>query len=221
MRRPAICFHDIAAAAVDDAFAGDGQVTELIRRKPARVSTPASRGNVQPSCVPRSRRVVLPSRTMRPSALRPAALLAMSNFVFELADDLLEDVFGGHNPDRRPEFVDDHRDLAAAFLEFLQEFDGELGLGDDEDVAHDLAKGEAGVHGSAEAEGNGAKVHEAGDVLGVDNADDAVGVRRPSRSALANLVKPGRGNAAPRRCGQRRARWACRRGERRFCRGGS
>ena len=52
--------------------------------------------------------------------------------VFELADDLLEGVFGGDDADGGAELVDDDGDLAAALLELLQELDGELGLGDDE-----------------------------------------------------------------------------------------
>ena len=61
--------------------------------------------------------------------------------VFELADDLLEDVFGGDDADGGAELVDDDGDVAAAFLELLEELDGELGLGDDEELAHDLARG--------------------------------------------------------------------------------
>ena len=95
--------------------------------------------------------------------------------VFEFADDLLEDVFGGDDADGGAELVDDDGDVAAALLELLEELDGEFGLGDDGDLAHDLAEGEAGVAFAAEAEGDAAEVHEAGDVFGVDDADDVFG----------------------------------------------
>ena len=39
---------------------------------------------------------------------------------------------------------------------------------------HDLAEGEAGVAVAAEREGDGAEVHEARDVFGIDDADDVV-----------------------------------------------
>lgn len=44
--------------------------------------------------------------------------------VVHLADDLLEDVFGGDDADGGTEFVDDYGDVAAALLELLEEFDG-------------------------------------------------------------------------------------------------
>ena len=95
--------------------------------------------------------------------------------VLELADDLLERVLGGDDADGGAELVDDDGDLAAAFLELLQQLDGEFGLGDDGDLAHHLAQREAGVARAAEAERDGAEVHQARDVLGVDDADDLLG----------------------------------------------
>jgi hypothetical protein len=56
---------------------------------------------------------------------------------------LLEEVFGGNDADCRSELVDDDGDVAAALLKLLEEFDGELGLRDHGDLAHDLAEGEA------------------------------------------------------------------------------
>ena len=97
--------------------------------------------------------MVLPSSAMTPSALKAAVRAGDVELVFELADDLLEDVFGGDDADGGTELVDDDGDLAAALLELLQQLDGELGFGDDEDVAHDLAEGEAGVDGAAERRG--------------------------------------------------------------------
>ena len=120
--------------------------------------------------------MVLPSSDMTPVVLRRARP-ADVELVFELADDLLEDVFGGDQADGRAEFVDNDGDLAAALLKLLQEFDGELGLGNDGELAHDLAKGEAGLALAAQRESDGAEVHEAGDVLGVDDADDVLGAR--------------------------------------------
>ena len=44
--------------------------------------------------------------------------------VVKLADDLLEDVFGGDDADGGTELVDGDGDVAAALLEFLEELDG-------------------------------------------------------------------------------------------------
>ena len=136
----------------------------------------------------------MPSRVMTPAGLESGRLRRGVELVFELADDLLEGVFGGDEADGGAELVDDDGDLAAALLELLQELDGELGLGDDEDVAHDLAEGEAGGAGAAEGERDGAEVHEAGDVLGVDDADDVVGAAEGRWLGR----RRGRGSAAPR-----------------------
>ena len=96
--------------------------------------------------------MVLPSREMTPVALKAAVRAGDVELVVELADDLLERVFGGDDADGGAELVDDDGDLAAALLELLQELDGEFGLGDDGDLAHDLAQGEAGVGGCRRSE---------------------------------------------------------------------
>src|SRR5271170_1001446 len=101
--------------------------------------------------------------------------LADVELVFELADDLLEDIFSGDEADGGAELVDDDGDVAAALLKLLEELDGELGFGDDCDLAHDFAEGDAGLALAAHGESDGAEVHEAGDVFGVDDADDVLG----------------------------------------------
>src|SRR5271154_3269420 len=95
--------------------------------------------------------------------------------VFELADDLLEDVFGGDEANRAAELVDDDGDVATALLKLLKKLDGELGLGDDGDLAHDTANGETRLALAAHRERDATEVHEAGDVFGVDDADDGFG----------------------------------------------
>ena len=121
--------------------------------------------------------MVLPSSDMAP-VVREERRAADVELVFELADDLLEDVFGGDEADGGTELVDDDGDVAAALLKLLEELDGELGLGDDGELAHDLAEGEAGFAFAAHGERDGAEVHEAGDVFGVDDADDVLGTVR-------------------------------------------
>ena len=95
--------------------------------------------------------MVLPSRDMTAGGAEEIGFAIDIELVFELADDLLEDVFGGDDADGGAELVDDDGDLAAAFLKFLEEIDGQFGLGDDGDLVHDLAEGEAGVDGRRRA----------------------------------------------------------------------
>ena len=76
--------------------------------------------------------MVLPSSDMTPCCVEAGGAAGDVELVFELADDLLEDVFGGDDADGGAELVDDDGDLAAAVLELLEELDGEFGLGDDE-----------------------------------------------------------------------------------------
>ena len=75
-------------------------------------------------------------------------------------------------------------------------------------------EGEAGFAFAAERESDGAEVHEAGDVLGVDDADDVLGAGGGVVDGDAGvlLVDDAGGGLLER---------ACRRGGRRFCRGGS
>ncbi len=102
-------------------------------------------------------------------------------FVFYLADELLDGVFDGDEADGGAEFVDDDGEMAAALLEFVQEVEDRLGFGHDEDFAHDLLKAKFDEGRAAEAGfGRGAEVHEAGDVFGVDEADDELGARAGS-----------------------------------------
>src|SRR5580698_1265312 len=56
-----------------------GIFPKRVSRKPARVSTPPSRGSLQLICVSRSRRFTLPSSTMPPLADVSAAFAATSN----------------------------------------------------------------------------------------------------------------------------------------------
>ena len=96
-----------------------GMWPSCARRKPARVSTPASRGKTQWSWLPRSRRVVC--RRGHGSGGGEQRRAADVELVFELADDLLQDVFGGDETDGGAELVDDDGDVAAALLKLLEE----------------------------------------------------------------------------------------------------
>ena len=68
--------------------------------------------------------------------------------------------------------------MAAALLKLLEELDRKLGLGNDVELAHDIADGETGFAFAAHGERDGAEVHQAGDVLGVDDADKILGTVR-------------------------------------------
>ena len=57
---------------------------------------------------------------MTPAAVKRAVAAGDVELVFELADDLLEDVFGGDEADGGAELVDDDGDLAAALLELFR-----------------------------------------------------------------------------------------------------
>jgi hypothetical protein len=149
-----------------------GMWPSLASRKPARVSTPASRGNFQRSCVTRSRRLALPSSSRPPSLAGSGRLRRGVELVFQFADDLLEDVFRGDQAERGAELVDDDGDLAAALLELLQQLDGELGLGHQQTSRMTWRSVMPEVRRCRL--GDGAEVHEARDVLGVDDADDVV-----------------------------------------------
>ena len=176
MRRPDISSMT-QAAAVDDGLAGDGEGGQL-EEKESREGFDAGFAGEGPAElgaeVAESGAAVEGHDAFGVEAGSAGRDVEL---VFQFADDLLQGIFGRDDADGGAELVHDDRDLAAAGLKVLEQFDGELGFGHNEDVAHDLAEGEAGVDGSAEAEGDRAEVHEAGDVLGVDDADDAVGVR--------------------------------------------
>ena len=77
--------------------------------------------------MPRSRKggaAVERHRTGGAEERRPADV----ELIFELSDDLLEDILRGDEADGGAELVDDDSDVAAALLKLLQQFDGELGL---------------------------------------------------------------------------------------------
>ena len=97
--------------------------------------------------------------------------------VFELADDLLQYIFCRDEAERGAELIYDDGNLAAALLELLQQLDGELCLGHQEDVVHHLTQHDAGRSAAARL-GDGAEVDEARDVLAVDHADDVVAATR-------------------------------------------
>src|SRR5580704_13894015 len=131
-----------AAAFVLNALAHGGDVAEL-REEKAGESLDAGfarKGPVQLVAeVTKSGAAIERHGTRGAEERRPADV----ELVFELADDLLEDVFGGDEADGGTELVDDDGDVAAALLKLLKKLNGKLGLGDDGDLAHDFAQGEA------------------------------------------------------------------------------
>jgi len=102
-------------------------------------------------------------------------------FVVEFAGELFDGVLDGDQADGRAVLVDDDGQLAAALLEFLDQIQDGFGFGDHEDVAHDLAEAQLHEWRSGNGRGGGAcasgaaEVHEAGEVFGVNDADDMFG----------------------------------------------
>src|SRR5712671_4747728 len=64
--------------------------------------------------------------------------------IFDVADQLLEDVFHRDHSGGGTELVDHDREMAAALLEFREQFSEDLGFGYDQHVMHDLADLHAG-----------------------------------------------------------------------------
>ena len=96
--------------------------------------------------------------------------------VFDFADELLDSVFDCDEADGGSELVDHDCDVAAARLEFVEEIEDGLGFRNYEDLTHDLLESHFRQRRGAEARaGRGAEVHEAGDVLGINDADDEFG----------------------------------------------
>ena len=94
----------------------------------------------------------------------------------EFAGELFDGVFGGDEADGGAVLVDDDGDFAAALLELEDEVKDGLGFWDHEDVTHDLADAHLDDGCGSEAGGGGAaEVHEAGEVFGVEDADDVLG----------------------------------------------
>src|SRR5271170_6523674 len=171
-------FGDLEAAAfVVDALARDRDVAEL-REEEAREGLD--------SCLTREDPVELVAEVAKSgrsvedhgSGGGEQRRAADVELVFELADDLLQDVFGGDETDGGTKLVDGDGDVSAAFLKLLQELDRKLGLGNDGEFAHDIADGEAGFAFATHGERDGAEVHQSGDVLGVDDADEILWTMR-------------------------------------------
>ncbi len=146
-RRDAVAGHlgdGVAAAVVLDAFADGGDVAELGEEEAGEGFDAGFAGEVpvELGAEVAEGGAAIERHDAGGAGERRAGDVEL---VFELADDLLEDVFGGDEADGGAELVDDDGDLAAALLELLEELDGELGLGNDGELAHDLAKGEAGL----------------------------------------------------------------------------
>ncbi len=125
----------VAAAVVLDAFAYGGDVAEVgeeesgqrldasfAREDPVELGAEVAEGG---------------AAVERHGSGRAEEMAARSDveLVVEFADDLLQRIFGSDEADGRAELVDDDGDLAAALLKLLQQFDGELGLGNDRELA--------------------------------------------------------------------------------------
>src|SRR5215469_715550 len=94
-------------------------------------------------------------------------------FIFDIADQLLEDVFDRDHARGRAKLVDHYREMTPTLFEFGEQFRQNLGLGNYDHVVHDLPD----LHAS-DARGCGlpevaqAQPHPAHKVLIVENADD-------------------------------------------------
>jgi hypothetical protein len=100
-------------------------------------------------------------------------------FVFDLADELLDGVFDSDKTDGGSEFVDDDGEMTAPRLELVQEVEDGFGFGHNKDFAHDLFEAQLDNGLAAEARfGRGTEVHEARDVFGVDKTNDEFGAKR-------------------------------------------
>ena len=115
--------------------------------KPARVSTPPSRGRLHWVCVSRSRRFTPPSISSAPEAGGEQPARGVVELVFEFARQLLDGVLGGDQADSRAILVHHDGHVAAALLEFADEVEDGFGLRDDKNVAHDLAQTELDERG--------------------------------------------------------------------------
>ena len=91
-------------------------------------------------------------------------------FVLDLADQLFQNVLHSNHAGSGPELVYDDRQVALVVFEFFQHFGRHLGLGDHQDVVHDLAD----PHGrNAGGDGLGkTEARPAHQILGIKDSDD-------------------------------------------------
>jgi hypothetical protein len=127
-----------AAAFVGHGFAGCGMWPRRMSRKPARVSTPPSRGRLHCICVSRSRRFTPPSISSAPLAVVSTGTAGESNSSSNSPVKLLDGVFGRDQADGGAVFVHDDGHVAAALLEVADQIEDGLGFRNDKNVAHDL-----------------------------------------------------------------------------------
>ena len=59
-------------------------------------------------------------------------------FVFNIADQLFENVFDSDDSSSRTKLVDDNRKMAATLFEFLQQLGQNFGLRNNQHIVHDL-----------------------------------------------------------------------------------
>ena len=60
-------------------------------------------------------------------------------FVFDFADQLLKNILDRDDAGGGTELVDHDREVTPALFEFVQQFGEDFGLGDDQNIVHDLA----------------------------------------------------------------------------------
>ena len=101
-------------------------------------------------------------------------LLDDVEFIFQLADDLLQSILNADHAGGGTEFIDHHSQVALALLEFDQKITHRLGLWDHEHVAHDVTDLQIGIGGKTFWRGE-LVMHDAREVLGVKQPDDVVG----------------------------------------------
>ncbi len=85
-----------------------------------------------------------PSRIRTDSSSQRRLRRGNVEFVFDVADQLLENIFDGDHAGGGAEFVDHYREVTAALFEFVEQFGQDFGFGNDQNIVHDLADLSAG-----------------------------------------------------------------------------
>src|ERR1700731_418369 len=97
-------------------------------------------------------------------------------FVFDVADQLFEDVLNGNHPGSRAELVEHDRQMTSAIFEFRGQFGQNLGFGNDQHVVHNLADLHArNTSGGGLPEIAETEAHPAHEVFVVQHTDNVLG----------------------------------------------
>src|SRR5580693_7752832 len=97
-------------------------------------------------------------------------------FVFDVAYQLLQNIFDRDYACCRSELVYHHCQVAAAFFEFGQQFRQHLGLGNDQHIVHDVADLGAGdTRGQGLSEIDQPQPYPADQLFVIEDADDVLG----------------------------------------------